>query len=452
MKNIIMLAILSSTTAVAAQTIQVYPQKQIVCVTPEQCFKTDSGLRKKFLKFHPDMDVNSFQVKDGTLYFQYRFDKIALGKVISTESDRQVVELASSVVLQASGGDVKKRKERQVNDLGGRYTAYYWTRTLGLSLTAENRKFEMKVSREDLRIDPFSGVKLPIEEFRTRPMTIVSSTENGLNEYIGDNKPENPACAVAWTDEKTGEVTYRNGRNELIDAIRAIGSKPDSLQKIITLIEAGAEVNYKVPEFCGKYFRVQYEAGSTPLHVILRTQSMSAAEVVSALLKKGADVNARTSLGTNAFFEIKTWGHPSHEVDAKIMHLFLDYGFDADEKGRFSGDYIASYIGGYEDPLNTEIHKSEINGIIYAVQLLRNPELLLPLVKRMIEKADINFQMSNGVTALDFLVGATGDSTKTKVKFFIDNGANLQLRDRLGRRACEITPKYNAEVKALVCQ
>jgi len=132
-------------------------------------------------------------------------------------------------------------------------------------------------------------------------------------------------------------------------------------------------------------------------------------EVVSALIKAGADVNARDVYGYTAVIRA-VMGTPTgsmNSVGYKIINDLVKAG--ADVNTRNNNGYTA---------------------LIFAAQKQTNPEIITMLIKA---GANVNAKTSSGYTAL--MSAASGNSNPEVIRVLIKNGANVELKDNAGKMA-----------------
>lgn len=134
-------------------------------------------------------------------------------------------------------------------------------------------------------------------------------------------------------------------------------------------------------------------------------------DTVSALLKRGANVNAFTPTnGSNALMNAINFGYEDKEKDSiKMMNLLIENGININFQGA-QGDTALMYASGW--------------GVV-----TKNPER----AKILLDKgAKIDLQNKKGETAL--MHAAYRGHVKT-AKLLLDRGAKLELKDENGRTA-----------------
>lgn len=134
-------------------------------------------------------------------------------------------------------------------------------------------------------------------------------------------------------------------------------------------------------------------------------------DTVSALLKRGANVNAFTPTdGVNALMNVINFGRGDKEKESiKIMNLLIDNGIDINFQGS-QGNTALMYASGL--------------GVV-----TKNPEKARILLDK---GAKVNLQNKKGETAL--MMAANRGYVET-AKLLIDRGASLELKDANGRTA-----------------
>jgi ankyrin repeat protein len=132
---------------------------------------------------------------------------------------------------------------------------------------------------------------------------------------------------------------------------------------------------------------------------------------VSALLKRGANVNAYTTTdGTNALMSVINFGRGDKEKDSiKMMNLLIENGININFQGVL-GNTALMYASGW--------------GVVS-----KNPEKARILLNK---GAKVNLQNKKGETAL--MMAANRGHVET-AKLLIERGANLELKDMNGRTA-----------------
>jgi ankyrin repeat protein len=187
--------------------------------------------------------------------------------------------------------------------------------------------------------------------------------------------------------EHNAEVEARNDQNETPLMCAADNRNHHVVQLLL---------DYNADE------HVRANGNTTPL---LYATAFGNLEVARLLLQRHADVNARDDNGTTSFL------HAAHFGILRVVQLLLDY--NADEHAR-------------DDNGNTALHLAAARGHVEIVRLLLE------------RRAEIGAQNDVGSTPLHrasegFKEGSTG-----AVRFLLDYGADVQVRNHGGKTASEV--------------
>ena len=192
--------------------------------------------------------------------------------------------------------------------------------------------------------------------------------------------------------------------SEFIDLCERSSSEalfPGTMQQIIDAINNGANVN------------ARDENGVTPLMIVVRAIvefDPKIEEVINALVKAGADINAKSRTGmTVAMFAVISNSHP------EVMKILIKSGVKADEKYPETGVTLLMLAA------RSNIHPEV-------------PELIKTLVK---SGADVNAKDKDGWTPLIYAARSLSDFCLEKVTTLLSLKADVHAKDKSGKTAID---------------
>lgn len=212
------------------------------------------------------------------------------------------------------------------------------------------------------------------------------------------------------------DVNAIGGRYDLTPLMYAASGNPDP-EVITVLLKAGAEVNARDrlirqaggsfnPKAMPAQVKVSAKAnyGMTPL--MFAAQSNPNPEAIGVLLKAGADINAKHPDGSTMLV-IAAAANPN----PRAIEALVTAGADVNAKGDHG-----------KTPL------------MCAAQYNRNPEMITALVKA---GADVNAKTADGKTALMLAVGSEGNRNPEVIAVLVKAGAGVNAKDANGKSVLE---------------
>ena len=209
------------------------------------------------------------------------------------------------------------------------------------------------------------------------------------------------------------------------------------IDKVRQLIKEGYDVNIK-----GK------DIGMTPLHIAVRIPTLDL-EIITFLLKHGADVNAKDRYGGQPLHDlVRAWrSEENTKTSIQVISLLLKHGADVNAKNNRGN----TALGG-SNLRNLEIitfllkHGADANAKNDrgSTALHRSDHMSLEIISLLLKHgADINVKDKQEETPLYSLIsGASGCSTLfQKVKLLIRFGANSKISNNEGK-----TPLFQARI------
>ena len=215
------------------------------------------------------------------------------------------------------------------------------------------------------------------------------------------------------------------------------------------LLEKGADVNAKISDRYTTYANLS--KSSTAL---IQASSYGDIGMIRLLLEKGADVNAKDKSGRTALIEA------SYEFDGKHLEkvvVLLDSGADVNAENIWGESPITRACYAQNKEIVKELVKRSANvnaknaegktALMYCFNGVDDNENASLLLKH---GADIDARDEKGCTLLMRCCASRSDSAITDIRFCLKNGSNTDIKDNEGKTVMDKMDTYSRPIRDLL--
>ena len=171
--------------------------------------------------------------------------------------------------------------------------------------------------------------------------------------------------------------------------------------------------------------------GVTPLHLLVKSSfrmrrngDKQFFELVHTLIKKGADVNAKTNDGDAPL-------HNAHSCEAKVIRLLIENGADVNASGKYGKRplYMAALLGSFENLILLIEKGADVNARDDFGKTLLHTARSVEIIQFLLDNSALTVDVrdNSGHTPLHL-----GISSIETARFLIAKGADVNARSDLG--------------------